>query len=232
MTRQSIIERAARLEKPGPALIARFHPHGEPVDYPVSEDDLERDVDFWRGVLAGYGVGRGSRVVVTALAWELPWFQPARVAVARLGGSYSNAEFWGWDARRLEMFCRRLEPQVVIGPGRELVEGLGNIVDPAERLGGVRGLLVRPDALETLRDAGVTPAGIVTPIGPTVAVSLADGSGVAIDDTQWRIDEQDGELLATSVAPRAAAFERQRTGVRGRVERTPTGPRLVLEPEP
>jgi hypothetical protein len=230
MTRQSTIERAARLEgKPGLVCIGRFLVDGEAVDFPYSEDDLVRDAGYWGGLLSRYGIARGGRVVVSALAWELPWALAVRVGVNRAGGSYSNAELWGWDARRLDMFVRRLSPHAVIGPGRELIESLGNIVDLEERLGHVPVLLVRPDAVPSVEDAGVRPTGVIAPLGPTVAVSLPDGSGLAVDEDEWSVDEQDGELLITTAGPRAATFHRQRTGVRGHVDRTSAGTRIHLE---
>jgi hypothetical protein len=60
-------------------------------------------------------------------------------------------------------------------------------------------------------------------------VSQPDGSGLAVDEDEWAVDEENGELLITTVGPRAASFDRQPTGVRGHLERTPAGARIVLE---
>lgn len=231
MTRQSSIERAAQLEgKTGLVCIGRFFVDGEAVDFPYAEDDLSRDADFWSGVLRGYGIDRGRRTLVSALAWELPWSQSVRVGTNRAGGTYANAEFWGWDARRFDLFLRRTQPHAVVGLGREMVDSLGNLVeDVAARLSAVPVLLVRPEAVESLRNVGVNPAGVVGPIGPAVAVSLPDGSGLAVDEREWTVYDEDGELLITTIGPRAATFARQRTGVRGHVERTTIGTRIVLE---
>ena len=230
MTRQSTIERAARLRgKPGLACIGRFSVDGEAVDFPYSEDDLARDAAFWSEVLAGYGVTRGRRILVTAVAWELPWMHPVRLGATRLGASCSNTEAFGWDARRLDTFIRWTSPHAVLGPGREVLETLGNAGDLAERLQGIPALLVRPDGVETLQEAGINPAGVVAQLGPAAAVSLPDGNGLAVDESEWSVTEEDGDLLITAVGPRAARFDRQRTGVRGHVEQTPAGPRIVLE---
>jgi len=229
MTRQSTIERAARLQgKPGLACIGQFSVDGEAVDFLYSEDDLARDAAFWAQVLAGYGVTRGMRILVTGVAWEMPWMHPPRLGAVRLGASYSNTEAFGWDARRLDTFIRWTSPRVVLGPGREVLESLGNAGDLAERLQSVPVLLVRPDGLETLRDAGIRPAGVVAQLGPAAAVSLPDGSGIAVDESEWSVTEEDGELLVTAVGPRAARFDGQRTGVRGHVEQAPVGLRIVL----
>ena len=229
MTRQSSITRAAALEKPGPAFIARFALDRESVDFPVSESDLDRDTSFWRTILAEYGVGRGSRVVVLASGAETPWYEPARRAVATLGGSYSNVELMGWDARRLDMYCRRLDPIVVLGLGRVSADGLAAIADLNERLGSIPVLLARPDAVDVLSGAGVTPRGLVMSIGPALAVTPADGGGLAYDTEQWLIEVDSGELLISSLPGRAAKFDQQRTGVRGAVQQTSTGPRLMVD---
>jgi hypothetical protein len=230
MTRQNTSERTAQLQG-GPRLVCmgRFVVDGRPVDFPYSEDDLSRDADYWGQVLRDHGVARGRRTVVSALAQEMPWSQAIRIGTTRAGAAFSNVEFWGWDARRLDVFLRRAQPYAVIGPGRELIEGLGGLADLAERLGEVSVLLVRPDAVEPLELAGVRPTGLLVPLGPTVAVSLADGSGLAVDEREWAVDEEDGELLITTVGPRAATFERERVGVRGQVQRTTAGARIVLE---
>jgi hypothetical protein len=231
MTRQSTAERTALLPgKAGLACIGRFDLEGGHVDFPCSEEDLQRDAASWGRVHSAYGVARGKRVVVTALPWELPWAVPLRLGVTCAGGTYSNTELWGWDARRLDLFIRRLSPYAVIGPGQELIEALAGLTDLAERLADVPVLLVRPDAVQALEDAGVHPTGIVVPLGPTSAVSLPDGSeGLAVDESEWNVEDEDGELLITTVGPRAATFHRQRTGVRGRVEQTPLGARIHLE---
>jgi hypothetical protein len=230
MTRQGTIDRASKLEnKPGLVCIGRFHVDGQPVDFPYSEEDLDRDAEFWRSVLAEYGVTRGKRVVITSMAWEVPQFQAVRVGVMRAGGTYSNSEFWSWDARRLDLFIRRLEPHMVIGPGSQSIDGLGNMVDLDDRLGGVPHVLVRPDASELLLEAGVTHAGIVAPIGPAVAVSMPGGP-VVVDEQEWSVRERNGRLAVSSVGPRAATFDSQITDVRGSVDDTHVGTTLRLAP--
>lgn len=229
MTRSSSIRRAAEISKPWPTVIGRFHVGGQSRDFAVSEADLKTDARFWAEVLRGYGFESGSRIVVSAFNYEMPWTYPVRRAAALLGGSYSNVEHWGWDARRLAQFCRQLEPTVLFGVGRENLEGLGNIVDLGEALAPVEHLLVRPDALDYLAEAGLTPSGVVTWIGPAAAVTLSDGSGIAIDETQWKVESVDGVLHVSTRADRAAVFDREATSVRGGVEQTSAGVRIHLD---
>jgi hypothetical protein len=228
MTRQGTIDRALQLEnKPGLVCIGRFYVDGKVVDFPYSEEDLDRDAEFWRSVLTDYGVTRGKRVVITSMAWEVPQFQAVRVGVMRAGGTFSNSEFWSWDARRLDLFIRRLEPHMVIGPGSQSIEGLGNMVDLHERLSGVPHVLVRPDASELLTEAGVEHAGVVVPIGPAVAVTMPDGH-IAVDEHEWAVQERDGRFAVTSIGPRAARFDQQITDVRGLVDSASGRAGLIL----
>lgn len=228
MTRQSTIERSARLTGKGPAMIGRFQVDGSPFDFTVAEEDLDRDATFWQRVLAGYGVGIGSRIVVVGSVPESPWLEPPRMAVAALGGSYSNVDAWSWDARRLEMYCRRLPVSVVLGIGGETVQALAAITDVRERLGSVPVLLARADGLEALRREGVDHAGLLVSIGQATAVTMADGSGIAYDESEWLIEAVDGELVVTARGPRHSVPKRQRSGVAGSVFATDAGARLVL----
>jgi hypothetical protein len=228
MTRQSTIERAARLTGKGPAMLGRFQVDGDPVDFTVGEEDLDRDTTFWRGVLAGYGVGPGSRIVVVGSVPDSPWLEPPRMAANALGGSYSNVDAWSWDARRLDMYCRRLPVTLVLGLGAETVQALASLTNVQERLGPVPTLLARPDALKPLRGEGVTNAGVLVPLGPALAVTLADGRGMAYDESEWLIEAADGELVVSTRGPRHTRFDRQRTGVAGAVVAADGGSRLVL----
>lgn len=228
MTRQSTIECAARLTGKGPAMLGRFQVDGDPVDFTINEDDLDRDAMFWRTVLAGYGVGPGSRIVVVGSVPESPWLEPPRMAAAALGASYSNVDSWSWDARRLDMYCRRLPVSVVLGLNAETVQALASITDVQKRLGPVPTLLVRPDALEPLREKGVTHADVLVPVGPTLAVTLADGSGIAYDESEWLIEAADGELVVSTRGPRHTRLKRQQTGLAGAVVAAEGGSRLAL----
>ena len=223
MTRRSTSARAALLDHPGIACIARFHVAGEPVDFPVGEDDLAADATWAGAVLAGHGVERGHRAVVAALTWESAWFEPLRIAMHRMGGAFSNTETWEREAGRLDMFLRRLTPDVVAGPGSEMIAGLAAVPGAFDRLRRVRLLLVRPAAAALLEGTGV-----VVPVGPTLGLSHGDGGGIVVDPAQWEIAERDGELVVSSTAARMARFDHQPTGLRGRVERRGGLPRVVL----
>ncbi|MET7770975.1 hypothetical protein [Nocardia sp. NPDC005366] len=229
MTRETTTARAGLIEKDWPSIIARFGAGDQTVSYPVSEADMAADARFWSEVLSGYGVGPGSRVLVCSSGMEIGWTIPVRDAIGHLNGVVCPVEAWGWDARRFELFCRRLTPDVLLGANRANIDGMAGIVEPSEGLSAVEHLLVHPDAVDPLLDAGISRPGIVVWLGPAAGVSLADGSGIGFDESQWTIDDEDGELVVSSKGNRAADFDRQRTGVAGHVETTAAGPRIVLD---
>lgn len=229
MTQQSTIARAALLDRPGIAWIGRYRVGDDVIDFTVSEGDLSRDSLWAAGVLNDYGVRKGSHVLVTATPSETPWIDAFRVGARRVGGVHSNAEPWNWDARRSEMYIRRLGTELVIGLSADVVTAIGQISDVVDRLGAVRTILARPDAVQPLRELGIV-AGIYVRVGPAVAVSAPDGGGLCFNENEWAIDEIDGEFVVSTVGPRLTKAHRQRTGVRGSLTRTAGGPRLTLAP--
>lgn len=231
MTQQSTIARAAQLDRPGIAWIGRFTAGAERsdvIDFVVSENDLERDSAWAAGILRGYGIQRGDHVLILATPGDTPWVDQFRVAAHTIGAVHSNAEAWNWDARRSEMYIRRLDTKMIVGIAAETIEAMGQIDGAIERLAGVRTVLARPGAGPALAAVGID-AGQIVRIGPAVAVSAPDGSGLCVNDDEWSVQADDGELVVTSVGPRFTKAERQRTGVRGSVASTRSGVRITLE---
>jgi hypothetical protein len=69
-------------------------------------------------------------------------------------------------------------------------------------------------------------------VGPTVAVECDQLQGAHIDDEEWELDAEGGEVLISARKPRAAAIDRLHTAVRGEIvtEACPCGrtdPRIV-----
>lgn len=228
MTQQSTIARAAKLDRPGIAWIGRYSAGGDVVDFTVSEADLARDSLRAAQVLADYGIGRGSHVLVTATPAETPWVDAFRVGARRVGAVHSNAEPWNWDARRSEMYIRRLHTDIVIGLATETLTAMAQITDISARLGPVGTILARPDAASALKELGID-AGLYVKVGPVVAVSAADGSGLQYDEKEWVVEEADGELIVSTVGPRATKVIRQHTGVHGSVAVCNGVSRLALD---
>ncbi len=219
MTLTGSVAAAATLELPALWGIGRYVVGDATVQFPVDRADLERDTAWATDVLAEYGVRRGKRVHVVSGGWESPWYAPFYAAVRRLGGTYTCADIFGFDARRTDLFLRRLTPHVVLGLPVDVVTGLAD-AGQLDNLRPVPHILARPEAATELAAAGIE-AGVFAFVGPATAVTRSGGTLPSYDDREWRIDGREGELLVTTVGPRAHRASGSRTGVRGQA--TPGG---------
>jgi hypothetical protein len=220
MTRQSIIERAARLERPEIELIGRF-PVGEGfVEFPLGRPELARDTAWTQRVLESYGLAPGAHLVNISAGWQSPWIVPLLDACRSLHVIYSNVEAMTWDAKRAEMFIRRLNPEMVIGMDGAFLTSLANIVEPAERLGPVPHLLLRPDAREVARDLGLDGFRLFSPLGPAIGIECRHGTGLHVDPDEWTVDAVDGELRISTTGDRLARLRDQELGLGGHLDET------------
>ncbi|SNQ47001.1 conserved hypothetical protein [Frankia canadensis] len=216
MTFSSLMATVGRLPAAPLWGIARFHVDGEAVEFDISHDDFARDQAWATGRLQGWGVGRGAALLAIGGLFESPWIEPFTRGANALGATVAHADRWGWDARRPEMFVRRLPVRVVLGLTGEIAQSLSNS-DQLGTLERVPHLLARPDALETLRAAGLTP-GVFARIGPVAAVGLTAGEPLEYDAAEWSLDTgADDQLVVTTAGPRAAKLDKVPVGVRGRV---------------
>jgi hypothetical protein len=213
--------------------IGRDHPDGRPADFPISWADWERDTAWASTVLAQHGVGAGTAVLIVGGMAESPWFDPFETAVLRRGGHYSIGEVLPFDAFRSGLYASRLGVELVFGINRAVAEGLGDKL-LVESLGGVRTILARPDAVPILRAGGLS-ALTVSRLGPALAVECPTGSGAHLNGAEWAVESAAGDLLLTTVGPRAHRIDRERAGVRGTVRDDPCpcgrpDPRVDVDP--
>jgi hypothetical protein len=215
MTLTGSVAAAASLELPALWGIGRYTVGDAIVQFPIDRSDLERDTAWATEVLGGLGVQRGRWVHVISGGWESPWYAAFFAAVRRLGATYTCADTFGFDARRTDLFLRRLTPHVVLGLPVDVVNGLAD----AEQLDNLRlvpHILARPDAVSELAAAGIE-AGTFACIGPAAAVTRSDGGLLSYDDREWAIDAPDGEFLVTTAGERAYRVASAATGFRGSV---------------
>lgn len=216
MTLTGAAAAAATLELPALWGIGRYVVGDATVQFPIDRTDLERDTAWATDVLVEYGVQRGRRVHIISGGWESPWYAPFFAAVRRLGATYTCADMFSFDARRTDLFLRRLTPHVVLGLPVDVAVGLAD-AEQLDNLRPVPHILARPDAAPELAAAGID-AGIFAPVGPAIAVTLPGSDLLSYDDREWRIDAPEDELLVTTLGERAHRVSRQPTGVRGHVE--------------
>lgn len=205
----------ATLELPALWGIGRYPVGDTTVQFPIDRADLERDTVWATELLAEYGVQHGRRVHIISGGWESPWYAPFFAAVRRLDATYTCADIFAFDARRTDLFLRRLTPHVVIGLPVDVVTGLAD-ADQLDNLRPVPHILARPDAAVDLAAAGIQ-AGVFAPIGPATGVTRSAGTGLSYNTDEWRIEAPNGELLVSTVGERADRVNNASTGISGEV---------------
>ncbi|WP_372524588.1 hypothetical protein [Piscinibacter sp.] len=184
--------------------------------YPVSLRDIERDTAWARSVFERMGIRAGVPMHLIGAGCDNEILWPYENALIGMKVPFGVAEPVAIDAPRSDMFLRRFRMQAVMGLSGELVEALAKLGRDLKALLGHSTVVALPDAVPALRAAGLAPW-TMHPIGPLWAFESPEGDGARYDQSEWLIEEQDGELLLTAVAPRASPLVRLRTGVHGRV---------------
>jgi hypothetical protein len=237
MARLDTLARARLLEdRSGIAYIVRFAGRDGAVDVEATWADLGRDTAWAAARLSDLGIGHGDRVLLNGSGAEGPWLRPLMDALGRLGATYGIAEAMGWDANRTLVFARELDLHGAIGMPGEVVERLGDDTVLRELFGGMAVVLVRPEAAPLMRAAGI-PAGVISFLGPALAIECREMRGAHINAAEWSVGESDGAIwLAPAAAGRCDGLGRTVLPVRGTVDAAPCAcgcadPRVIFESE-
>jgi hypothetical protein len=210
-------EAASQLPRPPLYGIGSCRVGSDYVDFEIGWDEFERDTDWAENVVTVAGLGRGDLVLVTAGTWECPWVSPVMHALRRIGVTYLTADVYNWDARRVSMFLQRLPVKALLGLGAETLTALAADEPPLDDLlRGVEFIWARHDAMVQLAGAGPHVVPFVQ-LGPALAMGLPGRPGAVVDGKEWRVENDDGFLVVSNVAIRAARFDRVHTGVKGTV---------------
>jgi hypothetical protein len=185
-------------------------------DYTVSLRDIERDTAWARSVFERVGIRGGTPMHLIGAGCDNEILWPYENALIGMKVPFGVAEPVAIDAPRTDMFLRRFRMQAVMGLNGEVVDALAGMGRDLKALLGHSTVVATPDAVAALRAAGIEPW-VMHSIGPAWAFESPDRDGARYDESEWRVEEDGGELLLTAVAPRACALERLRTGVRGTV---------------
>jgi len=210
---------AKRYEDP-PAVwgVGRVVVDGEVTPWPVAQPDIEDEAESLGPRLAELGLEAGGLVLVVAMLSQAMHAVPFEQAAGKLGALYSSADATPFDAFRVAVLARQLEPQVVVGITGSVLDGLvaaGR--EPADVLGSVPAVVTADgDAHARLRAAALAPRRSVH-LGPTTAIEGLDADGPVYDASRWDVEEFDGELVVSNLVPRLTPARRLRTGVLGRV---------------
>jgi hypothetical protein len=210
---------AKRFEDP-PAVwgVGRLVVDGDLTPWPVAQRDIEDEAESLAPRLTALGLDAGAVVLIASMLSQAIHVVPLEQAAGKIGALYSSADATPFDAFRVAALTRQLEPQVVMGITGDVLDGLGEAGrDPVDVLGAVPAVVTADDAAHArVRAGGLTPRRWVR-LGPTSAIEGLADDGPVYDASRWRVEEDDGELLVTNLAPRLTTCTRLRTGVRGTV---------------
>lgn len=191
---------------------------GGPVEYALSNRDVEADALWAARQLDALGVGQGALIDLIHNYREGGQFWPFYLAALRIGAVVLNGMATPWDVSRTEMYARRFDLQVLMGAGGQTVEGLGSFgFDPAAVLRRAQVLVAREEAVPGLREMGLDPHSLAF-LGPLVLITSPGEAGAPYDADQWTVAaDAAGHLRVTSAAARACGFVDLDTGRTGRV---------------
>jgi hypothetical protein len=198
--------------------VSRVVVDGDVMPWPVAQRDIEDEAESIAPRLAALGLEPGGLALVVAMLSQAVHAVPFEQAAGKLGALYSSADATPFDAFRVAVLVRQLEPQVVVGITGSVLDGLVDAGrEPADVFGSVRAVVAADaDAHTRLRAAGLTPRRSVQ-LGPTTAIEGLDADGPVYDAIRWDVDVDGGELVISNLVPRLTPARRLRTGVRGRV---------------
>jgi hypothetical protein len=190
----------------------------EVVPWAVAAADVDDEAAAAAPALAALGLRDGDLVLIVSLLSQAIHVVPLEQAAGRVGALYSSADATPFDAFRTAALIRQLEPRLVLGIDRGVVEGLveagrdlREVFEPVPTV-----VVVDANARERLHDAGVATRGWLK-LGPTNVFQGATDDGYTYDPERWRVETDGGELLVTNLVPRLTPAERLPTGIRGRV---------------
>jgi hypothetical protein len=198
--------------------VSRVVVDGDVTPWPVAQRDIEDEAESVAPRLAALGLEPGGLVVVVAMLSQALHAVPFERAAGKLGALYSSADATPFDAFRVAVLVRQLEPQVVVGITGSVLDGLVDAGrEPADVFASVPAVVAADDdAHARLRAAGLTPRRSVQ-LGPTTAIEALEADGPVYDPARWDVDVDGGELVISNLVPRLTPARRLRTGVHGRV---------------
>ena len=138
--------------------VSRVVVDGDVTPWPVAEADIEDEAESLAPRLAALGLEPGGLALVVAMLSQAVHAVPFERAAGKLGALYSSADATPFDAFRVAVLVRQLEPQVVVGITSSVLDGLVEAGrDPAEVLGPVPAVVTADDDAHTrLRAAGLS----------------------------------------------------------------------------
>jgi hypothetical protein len=195
--------------------IATYDDGTRRADWPVSHAEIERAMGGALATLTPLGIRDGARVLWCSLLSEQAHLWPLMIGTMLSGGVFSLADATEADALRITMFARTLGLHAAFGINHAVLDGLDALGRGyVDVFGDIKVLGAHPGAYERLAAAGLRPHWFVL-CGPAVAIAPEPGAPARVDAGEWSLDADGDRILATSLQPRAMAFDHAPTGTRG-----------------
>jgi hypothetical protein len=210
---------AAAFEDP-PSVwgVGRVVNAGGVTPWPVSQHDIDDEAAGLAPRLRALGLDDGGLVLIVSLLSQAIHVVPIEQAAGLVGARYSSADATPFDAFRTVSLVRQLRPTVVLGVDRRVCDGIDELGHDLGEAFATVGAVVAADrdAAQRLGVAGVE-SGRWVRLGPTSVIAGPGEDLFGYDPSRWQVDERDGELLLTNVAPRLTPCDRLASGWRGHV---------------
>lgn len=204
MTRQTMLEAAARLPRSPLYGIGVARSGGDFIDYEIGWGDFERDTDWAYAQLVKAGVAGDDHILITTPNHEGPQMSPVVHALRRIGATYTPTETYGRDVNRFLSILRGFPITVVIGLGDETLGAISSQVDDLPGLfGKVRLLWARSGPHAALTKAGV-PSIALELLGPALGLALPSApDDLRVNAAEWQVAAgEDGALSVSGTAAR------------------------------
>jgi hypothetical protein len=157
-------------------------------------------------------------VLIVSLLSQAIHVVPLEQAAGLVGARYSSADATPFDAFRTVSLVRQLRPAVVFGLDTRVCDGIAELGRSVGEVFAAVGTVVAADAgaARRLAGAGLEPGRWIR-LGPTCVIATPGDDTFVYDPARWRVDDDDDELVLTSLVSRLTPCERLVTGCRGRV---------------
>jgi hypothetical protein len=179
--------------------------------------ELERARLAVTRVLDAFHFRTGGNVLFTAMWDEAAQLLGAERAIMSYGMVVVSADASVFDAGRVANIARRFKLIAAMGITQSTLEGLTRLdQNPAKVFEGMV-VWARPGAYETLKALPGLQVYRCLEVGPAFAIECPAGCGAHLDRFEWKVEEEDGEVILSSQLERSEPFYKLRTGLKGKV---------------
>lgn len=201
-----------------PMAIGRYlNSNGDTSPLPYSSEEVERSRRAFSKILSTFHFRTGSNILLSSLFHEGAQLMPIERAIMTYGMVAVSADSSPFDARRVESIVRRFNLAGAINITPETLTGLEQLGHDPVALFSDMILWARPGAYEQLKKAAQLNVYRILDVGPAIAMECSAADGVHIDRSEWKIEEDNGEIVMTSLLSRSTQFERYHTGLKAHV---------------